>query len=117
MLRTVTIAAFCLIGGIAGAVAQTSPVPSPQPTPPARMDTSQPDPDLAKFRAAYTSGDGISYVVINDAQGERIYRYGDAAWLTAKRDTTALHVRLAKWCCVPTQGRKPCAGTLWSCAD
>ena len=45
------------------------------------------DPDLAQFRAAYTSGDGLAYVVINDDKGERIYRYGDASRLTAKKDT------------------------------
>ena len=86
MLRTLTVAAF-LTAGIVGALAQTSPVPSPQPTPSARTEVGQPDPDLAKFRAAYTSGDGISYVVINDAKGERIYRYGDASRITAKKDT------------------------------
>jgi hypothetical protein len=45
-----------------------------------------PDPDLAKFRQAYTSGTGIAYVVIHDAKGERIYRYGDASRETAKKD-------------------------------
>jgi hypothetical protein len=40
-----------------------------------------------KFRTAYTSGDGIAYVVINDEKSERIYRYGDASRLTAKKDT------------------------------
>ena len=45
------------------------------------------DPDLAPFRAAYTSGDGLAYVVIKDDKGERIYRYGDASRLTAKKDT------------------------------
>jgi hypothetical protein len=47
---------------------------------------ADPDPALAQFRAAYTSGDGISYVVIPDDKGERIYRYGDASRLTAKKD-------------------------------
>ena len=42
--------------------------------------------DLAKFRAAYTSGDGLSYVVINDAKGEHVYRYGDASRLAAKKN-------------------------------
>ena len=42
--------------------------------------------DLAKFRSAYTSGDGLAYVVIQDDKGERIYRYGDASRLTAKKD-------------------------------
>jgi hypothetical protein len=45
-----------------------------------------PDPDLAKFRDAYTSGDGLAYVVIQDDKGERIYRFGDASRLTAKKD-------------------------------
>ena len=45
------------------------------------------DPDLAQFRAAYTSGDGLAYVVVKDDKGERIYRYGDASRLTAKKDT------------------------------
>jgi hypothetical protein len=46
-----------------------------------------PDPDLAQFRSAYTSGDGLAYVVINDEKGEHVYRYGDASRLAAKRDT------------------------------
>ena len=45
-----------------------------------------PDPDLAKFRQAYTSGSGIAYVVIHNDKGERIYRYGDASRETAKKD-------------------------------
>ena len=45
-----------------------------------------PDPDLAKFRQAYTSGSGIAYVVIHDDKGERLYRYGDASRETAKKD-------------------------------
>ena len=45
------------------------------------------DSDLAQFRAAYTSGDGLAYVVIRDDAGERIYRYGDASRLTARKDT------------------------------
>jgi hypothetical protein len=44
------------------------------------------DPNLAKFRQAYTSGSGIAYVVIHDDKGERIYRYGDASRETAKKD-------------------------------
>jgi hypothetical protein len=44
------------------------------------------DPDLARFRTAYTSGEGLAYVVINDAKGEHIYRYGDASRLTAKKN-------------------------------
>jgi hypothetical protein len=45
------------------------------------------DPDLAQFRAACTSGEGLAYVVINDDKGEHIYRYGDASRLTAKKNT------------------------------
>jgi curved DNA-binding protein CbpA len=45
------------------------------------------DPDLAQFRAAYTSGDGLAYVVIKDEKSEHIYRYGDESRLTAKKDT------------------------------
>lgn len=45
------------------------------------------DPDLAQFRQAYTAGKGISYVVVNDEKGERLYRYGDASRETAKKDT------------------------------
>jgi hypothetical protein len=44
------------------------------------------DPDLAKFRAAYTSGKGLAYVVIKSDKGERLYRYGNASRLAAKRD-------------------------------
>jgi hypothetical protein len=45
------------------------------------------DPDLAQFRTAYTSGEGLAYVVIADDKGEHVYRYGDASRLTAKKDT------------------------------
>jgi len=44
------------------------------------------DPALAKFRAAYTSGEGLAYVVITDDKGEHVYRYGNASRLTAKKD-------------------------------
>jgi hypothetical protein len=44
------------------------------------------DPDLANFRTAYTSGDGLAYVVIKGDKGDQIYRYGDASRLTAKKD-------------------------------
>ena len=47
---------------------------------------AEPDPALAQFRQAYTTGDGIAYVVIPGEKGERIYRYGDASRLTAKKD-------------------------------
>ena len=46
-----------------------------------------PDPDLAQFRSAYTAGDGLAYVVINDEKGEHVYRYGDASRVAAKKDT------------------------------
>lgn len=88
LLRTLTIASVLVIGGVTAAVAQTAPSGSQQ-APAAKAQASQPapDPELAKFRSAYTSGDGIAYVVINDDKGEHIYRYGDASRLTAKRDT------------------------------
>ena len=53
---------------------------------PALAADTAPDPDLANFRAAYTSGDGLAYVVIKDDKGDQIYRYGDASRLTAKKD-------------------------------
>jgi hypothetical protein len=87
MTRSLATTVVLLVGSMDSAHAQTSPLPGPQP--PAKTEAGQTtaDPDLAKFRSAYTSGDGISYVVIDDAKGERIYRYGDASRLTAKRDT------------------------------
>jgi hypothetical protein len=45
------------------------------------------DADLAPFRQAYTSGTGLSYVVVKDDKGERIYRYGDASRQAAQKDT------------------------------
>jgi hypothetical protein len=45
-----------------------------------------PDAPLEQFRSAYTSGKGLSYVVINDEKGERVYRYGDASREAAKKD-------------------------------
>jgi len=47
-------------------------------------ESPSPDADLTEFRAAYTSGDGLAYVVIKDAKGERIFRYGDESRLAAK---------------------------------
>ena len=76
-----------LLSGMGVALAQTSPLPGPQPTPPAQTAPTSTDPELSEFRNAYTSGDGLAYVVINDEKGERIYRYGDASRLSAKRDT------------------------------
>jgi len=86
MVRRTLITAVLIMAGGSFALAQNSPLPAPQ-TPETKAETRQPDPDLAKFRSAYTSGDGIAYVVIKDDKGERIYRYGDASRLTAKRDT------------------------------
>jgi hypothetical protein len=45
------------------------------------------DPDLAQFRQAYTSGSGLSYVVIKNDTGEKVYRYGDASRQAANKDT------------------------------
>lgn len=56
-------------------------------TPALAAEPAAPDPDLAQFRSAYTSGDGLAYVVIAGEKGERIYRYGDASRLAAKKDT------------------------------
>jgi hypothetical protein len=47
------------------------------------------DPDLARFRSEYTSGEGLAYVLINDDKGEHVYRYGDASRLTAKKSSRA----------------------------
>jgi curved DNA-binding protein CbpA len=46
----------------------------------------RPAADLARFRAAYTAGDGLAYVVIKEENDEHIYRFGDASRLAAKRD-------------------------------
>lgn len=54
--------------------------------PVASAQQSAGDPDLARFRSAYTSGDGLSYVVIKGEKGERVYRYGDASRLASKKD-------------------------------
>lgn len=45
------------------------------------------DPALAQFRQAYTTGTGLSYVVVKDERGERIYRYGEASRQAAQKDT------------------------------
>jgi hypothetical protein len=44
------------------------------------------DADVEKFRAAYTSGSGLAYVVVNSDKGETVYRYGDASREAAKKD-------------------------------
>ena len=49
--------------------------------------SSKPATDLARFRAAYLSGDGLAYVVINEVAGEQIYRYGDVSRSSAQKDT------------------------------
>jgi hypothetical protein len=46
-------------------------------------------PALERFRAAYESGRGLSYVVIPDEKGERVYRYGDVSREAAKKDRRA----------------------------
>lgn len=56
-------------------------------TPALAADPPPPDPELAQFRAAYTAGEGLAYVVIKGEKGERVYRYGEASRLTAKKDT------------------------------
>ena len=43
------------------------------------------DADLAQFRAAYTSGDGLAYVLFNSKEGDRIYRFGDEPRLAAEQ--------------------------------
>lgn len=43
-------------------------------------------PAIEKFRAAYESGQGLSYVVMKEDKGERIYRYGDASRQAAKKE-------------------------------
>ena len=43
-------------------------------------------PGLEKFRTAYETGTGLTYVLINDEKGERVYRYGDASREAAKKD-------------------------------
>jgi len=43
------------------------------------------DADLAEFRAAYTSGDGLAYVLFNNKEGEHIYRFGDESRSAAEQ--------------------------------
>jgi hypothetical protein len=83
MLRRSILFAVPMLLASGWAVAQT-PLPGPKSAPSKAEATV--DPELASFRSAYISGDGIAYVVIKDEKGERIYRYGDASRLTAKRD-------------------------------
>ena len=51
--------------------------------------TDKPATDLTQFRSAYTSGDGLAYVVIKDEKGEHLYRYGDISRSNAKDDMHA----------------------------
>jgi hypothetical protein len=43
-------------------------------------------PAVERFRAAYEAGRGLSYVVIPDENGERVFRYGDASREAARKD-------------------------------
>jgi hypothetical protein len=43
-------------------------------------------PAVEKFRAAYGTGKGLSYVVLKDDKGEHVYRYGDASREAAKKE-------------------------------
>jgi hypothetical protein len=56
-------------------------------TPALAAETPAADPDLAQFRTAYTTGEGLAYVVVPEEKGERVYRYGDASRQAAKKDT------------------------------
>jgi hypothetical protein len=49
-------------------------------------DTATADPEIARFRAAYTAGKGVAYVVTRDDKGEHLYRFGDASRQTALKD-------------------------------
>ena len=56
-------------------------------TPAFAADPPAADPDLATFRQAYTTGSGLSYVVVKDEKGDQLYRYGDASRQAAQKDT------------------------------
>jgi hypothetical protein len=43
-------------------------------------------PALEAFRAAYQSGNGLSYVIVPEETGERLYRYGDASREASRKD-------------------------------
>jgi hypothetical protein len=43
-------------------------------------------PALEKFRAAYETGTGLSYVVVSENGQEQVYRYGDGSREAAKKD-------------------------------
>jgi curved DNA-binding protein CbpA len=42
--------------------------------------------DLARFRAAYTSGEGLAYVILNEETAEEVYRYGNVSRSKNKED-------------------------------
>jgi hypothetical protein len=50
------------------------------------QEAQTPTDELVRFREAYTTGKGLTYVVVKDGQAETIYRYGDASREAAKRD-------------------------------
>ena len=50
------------------------------------QDTKPAFDELSGFRAAYTTGKGLAYVVVRDEKGENVYRYGDASRKAAKRE-------------------------------
>lgn len=91
MKKLIAIAAVAAPLFAGAAIAQEKPA---TPTPPATAPAPAPAPtatpasdELAQFRAAYTSGSGLAYVVVPGEKGEVIYRYGDASRETAKKDT------------------------------
>jgi hypothetical protein len=49
------------------------------------------DTDLAldRFRSAYIAGKGLTYVLITNDKGERVYRYGDVSREAARRNNTS----------------------------
>lgn len=70
---------------VTGALAQDKSVGNkPSSDKPAAAAPS--DPELAGFRNAYTTGTGLTYVVIKDDKGETVYRYGDASRQAAQKD-------------------------------
>ena len=78
MMEQRTLRKFLIAAPVIGVLAATGALAADPPAP---------DPDLAKFREAYTAGSGLAYVVVNDDKGEKIYRYGDASRVAAQKDT------------------------------
>lgn len=74
MKKMIAIAAVAAPLFAGAAFAQGTPAAAPQ------------QDELSQFRAAYTSGSGLAYVVMPGEKGEKIYRYGDASRETAKKD-------------------------------